>query len=346
MTRPRRPLSNRASTDFLQHPLFVADDDVGGAQLDQALQAVVTVDDPAIQVVQVRGREAAAVQRHQRTQFRRDDRNDRQHHPFRTVAGLGEGFEDLQALAELLLLHVRRVARQLFAQLLGLLVEVDGLQQVLDGLGADLGGEAVVAVLVLGAHEVVLAEQLVLLQRGQARLGDDVVFEVQDALDVLQRHVEHHGDARGQRLQEPDVGDRRGQFDVAHALATDAGQGDFNTALLADDALVLHALVLAAQAFVVLGRAKDTGAEQAVTLGLERAVVDGFRLLDLAERPRADLFRRGQRDADLVEGRSGLDRIEDVQDFLVHLGSFCGTARENSKWREAERRPLPGRRSS
>jgi hypothetical protein len=75
-------------------------------------------------------------------------------------------------------------------------------------------------------------------------------------------------DARRQRLQEPDVRDRRGQFDVAHPLATDAGQGDLNAALLADDALVFHALVLAAQAFVILGRAKDTGAEQAVTLGL------------------------------------------------------------------------------
>src|SRR5690606_15073281 len=42
---------------LLQHPLFVADDDVGRAQLDQALQAVVPVDDPAIQVVQVRRRE-------------------------------------------------------------------------------------------------------------------------------------------------------------------------------------------------------------------------------------------------------------------------------------------------
>ena len=133
-----------------------------------------------------------------------------------------------------------------------------------------------------------------------------------------------------QRLQEPDVGDRRGQFDVAHPLAPDAGQGDLDAALLADDALVLHALVLAAQALVVLGRTEDPGAEQAVTLGLERAVVDGLGLLDLAERPRADLLRRGQRDADLVEGRSGLDRIEDIQDFLVHRisSSVCGERRD------------------
>src|SRR5690606_19921316 len=109
----------------------------------------------------------------------------------------------------------------------------------------------------------------------------------------------------------------------------DAGQGDLDAALFADDALVLHALVLAAQAFVVLGRAKDTGAEQAVTLGLERPVVDGFRLLDLAERPRPDLLRRSQGDLDLVEGRGDRDRVEDVQDFLVHLEFLLRRGREN-----------------
>jgi hypothetical protein len=60
------------------------------------------------------------------------------------------------------------------------------------------------------------------LQRRQARLGDDVVFEVQDPLEILQRHVEQQADARRQRLQEPDVRDRSGQLDMAHALAAHA----------------------------------------------------------------------------------------------------------------------------
>jgi predicted dienelactone hydrolase len=57
------------------------------------------------------------------------------------------------------------------------------------------------------------------LSGGQARLEHDVVLEVEDALEILQRHVEQQADARRQRLQEPDVRDRRGQLDVAHALA-------------------------------------------------------------------------------------------------------------------------------
>jgi hypothetical protein len=76
-------------------------------------------------------------------------------------------------------------------------------------------------------------------------------------------------------------------------------QRDFDAALLADDALVLHALVLAAQALVVLDRAEDARAEQAVALGLERPVVDGLRLFDLAEGPGKDLLRARDRDPDL-----------------------------------------------
>ena len=71
---------------FLQHALFVADDDVGRAQFHQALQAVVAVDDAAIEIVEIGGREAAAVERHQRAQFGRDDRHDFEDHPFGTVA--------------------------------------------------------------------------------------------------------------------------------------------------------------------------------------------------------------------------------------------------------------------
>ena len=94
---------------------------------------------------------------------------------------------------------------------------------------------------------------------------------------------------------------RRSEFDVTQALAAHLGESHFHTALVADHAAVLHALVLAAQTFPVGDRAKDAGAEQAVTLGLEGAVVDGLRLGDFTVRPAADLLRRGQADADRVK---------------------------------------------
>ena len=90
------------------------------------------------------------------------------------------------------------------------------------------------------------------------------------------------------------------RLDVAHPLAANLGTGHLDAAALADDALEAHALVLAAVALPV-GGTEDLLAERAVTLGLQRAVVDGFRLLDLTVAPRADVVRGGQADLKLVE---------------------------------------------
>jgi hypothetical protein len=138
-------------------------------------------------------------------------------------------------------------------------------------------------------------------------------LEVQHALDVAQRHVEHHAQTRRQRLQEPDVRGRAGQLDVAHALAAHLGQRDLDAALLADHAAVLQALVLAAQALVVLDRPEDLRAEQAVAFGLERAVVDRLGLLDLAKRPRTDLLGRCEPDLDRVELFLLLNLLEQIE---------------------------------
>ena len=116
------------------------------------------------------------------------------------------------------------------------------------------------------------------------------------------------------------MGNRGGQFDMAHPLAAHLLQGDFHAAFFADNAAIFHALVFAAEAFVILDRPEDTGAEQTVPLGLEGPVVDGFRLFDLAERPRQDPLWRGQADLDFVKGLDGGNRVERVgREFLVHF---------------------------
>src|SRR6185369_3723721 len=115
------------------------------------------------------------------------------------------------------------------------------------------------------------------------------------------------------------------------ALAAHLGERHLDAALLAGDAAELHALVLAAQALVVLDRSEDAGAEQAVTLRLERAVVDGLRLLDLAVAPGADAVGAGAHDTDLVESRRAL-RLAKYVDEVGHLCvlRFVGRIRE---WR-------------
>src|SRR3979411_3199666 len=112
--------------------------------------------------------------------------------------------------------------------------------------------------------------------------------------------------------------DRRRELDVAHALAPHARERDLDRALLADAALVLHALVLAAQALVVLDRPEDARAEQTVALRLEGAVIDGLRLLDLAVGPRQNLLRGRDLNHDSVENLSRRRRIEKIHNFLVH----------------------------
>jgi len=125
-----------------------------------------------------------------------------------------------------------------------------------------------------------------------------------------------------QRLQEPDVRDGRREVDVAEALAAHLGLDDLDAALLADDAAVLHALVLAAVALVVLHRPEDLRAEETITLGLEGPVVDRLGLLDLAVRPLADLLGRRERDADRAERKRILGLLEEAEDVAHGLFLF------------------------
>jgi len=93
-----------------------------------------------------------------------------------------------------------------------------------------------VAVLLDRVEVHLVGEQLAALHRGHARVDDHERLEVQHALDLAQRHVEHQADAAGQRLEEPDVRRGAGELDVAHALAAHLGLRDLDAALLADHA--------------------------------------------------------------------------------------------------------------
>ena len=144
-----------------------------------------------------------------------------------------------------------------------------------------------------------------LLQQARARVLVDprheVLGEVEDRFQVARADVQQDAQAAGRALEVPDVADRAGQLDVAHPLAAHLGARDLDAALVADDALVADALVLAAVALPVARRAEDALVEQAVLLGAQGAVVDGLGLGHLALRPVADLLGAGERDADGVE---------------------------------------------
>src|SRR5882757_6080177 len=117
-------------------------------------------------------------------------------------------------------------------------------------------------------------------------------------------------DATGQSLEKPHVRARRGQFDMTQPLTTDFRQRDFHTALVADDSAMLHALVLAAETLPVRDRAKNAGAEQAIALRLEGAIVNGFRLGYFPMRPAPDLLRRRQTDSNGVKVSNGICHVK------------------------------------
>src|SRR5689334_6839981 len=143
---------------LLQHPLLVVDDDLRRAEVQEPLEAVVPVDDAAVEVVEVGGREAAAVQLDHRAQLRRDDRDRLQDHHLRAVARVDEGGDDLQALDGALLL-LALGGLDLVLELGALVLEVDLLEQVAHRLGAHAAAE-VLAEAVRGAEALLeLTEQ-------------------------------------------------------------------------------------------------------------------------------------------------------------------------------------------
>ena len=179
---------------------------------------------------------------------------------------------------------------QLTTELLGKLLQIQLRQQLFNSLRAHAGPEVI---LILFAHVAVLffAEDLVLGQGAVTGIDDDIRGKIQDFLQDSGANVQQQAHPRGDPLEIPDVGRRRGQLDVAHTLAANLGLGDLYAAAVTDLTLVADLFILTAVALPVLGRAKNLFAEQALTLGLQGTVIDGFRFFDFAKRPFADLFR-------------------------------------------------------
>ncbi len=277
---------------LLEHALLVPDDDLRGVELHQLLQAVVPVDHATVEIVKVRCRETTTVKGHQGAQVGRQDRQILQDHPLGPVAGIAQRLDNLQTLGELLELRVGIRLANLGSNLVRLGVDIDPLEKGADGLRAHAGGESAIAVLLKKLLVLFLGDDLGDLEFvNHARVDHDICDAVKNLLEVLERDVENVADAAGNALEEPDVGHRGSQRDVPHPLAANLALDHLDAALLADDATMLQALVAAAIAFVVLYGPEYLGAEQTVTLRLERAVVDRLGFLDLAVGPPEDGLR-------------------------------------------------------
>ena len=280
---------------LLQHSLLVSYNDVRSAQLKQAVQTVVPVDDSTVQIVQVGGGETAAVQLHHRAQIGRNNRNYLQNHPFRTIPGKTQGLHNLQTADDADLLLSGRIL-QLLTEFRGELVQIDALQKFADRFGAHRRAESV-SVLILKFSVLLFGEDLFLDKSGFLLVSCvqyDVGGKIQNPLQVPGRNVQNQSHPGRNSLEVPDVRDRSRQLDVPHSLSSDLGLCDLNAAAVADDSFVADALVFTTVALPVLHRSEDPLAEESVCFRLQGSVIDRLRLLDFAVGPLQDLFCRSK----------------------------------------------------
>ena len=226
------PVVDQGVDGLLQHALLVAHDHLGRALLHQLLEAVVAVDQAAVEIVEIRGGEAAPLHLHHRAQVGRHDRHGLEDHPGGVVAALKEAAGDLEALARLGALVAARGVHLL--DQLGLeLLEVDRLEQLAHGIGAHAGLEVVrLDDAHLAAHEIDLdatgdvAAHVALVRQLVTEL--DAVAVHDDGLVLVRVHPgARHDDAGG--LRQPHGAVRssddllRGVDRADHLLAGDDG---------------------------------------------------------------------------------------------------------------------------
>jgi len=110
-----------------------------------------------------------------------------------------------------------------------------------------------------------------------------------------------------------------GKFNMTKPFAAHFRLRNFHAAFFADNSAIFHPLILATQTFVIFDRPKDLCAEQTITLRLERAVVDGLRLLNFTKRPFTDHLRASDRNLDCRETQWIFRLVEEIkQIFHVH----------------------------
>src|SRR5882762_7884850 len=87
---------------LLEHSLFVSNDDVRRLEQKEVFESVISINNPAIKIVQVRGHKTPAFERNQGTQIRRNNRQHIQNHPLGARVRILEALNKLETLGQFL----------------------------------------------------------------------------------------------------------------------------------------------------------------------------------------------------------------------------------------------------
>ena len=120
---------------FLKHTFFITGNDFRSAQFEQPFETVVSVDNTAIQIIQIRSRKPPPIQWNKRTQFRRQYRKDFHDHPFRLDTGTLESFQNFQSLGIFLDFCFGLGILQFITQHFGFAIDINRTQQLADTFG-------------------------------------------------------------------------------------------------------------------------------------------------------------------------------------------------------------------
>ena len=166
------------------------------------------------------------------------------------------------------------------AQLSGQVIEVERAQQGENRVGAHFGHKLIgmqIVEQVVSLRQCVEDLQVFFFSQQvhtahaffgfNTRLHHYVTFVVDDRLEFFRRSTQQIRDLVRQTFEKPDVNHRHNQADVSHTFAAYFFLRYLYTAAVADDAFVTNTFVLAAVAFIVFYRTKNTFAEQTVAFG-------------------------------------------------------------------------------
>src|SRR5690606_8970368 len=100
---------------FLKHSLFVSQDHLRSFDVDQTLQTIISDNNSSVKVIQIGSRKTTTIQRNQWTQFRWNNWNHTNDHPFRTIfdpsSSVTECFYYFQSFKSFCLSLLRSISR-------------------------------------------------------------------------------------------------------------------------------------------------------------------------------------------------------------------------------------------
>ena len=185
------PVVKQGIHRFLKHALFIADDDFRSLELKQVFEAVVSIDPPPIKIVQIGSRKAPTLQWHQRPEIWGNDWQNDKNHPIRTGLAGNEPLKKLDALGQFFAYLLTAGLRHGNLKLLNLFVQVDRFESPSDSTRTHFCLKSVNPVGLPSLTVFHFAEQLMLLQRGRARVNDKIVFIINHTLELAGSHVEN-----------------------------------------------------------------------------------------------------------------------------------------------------------